>query len=183
MNVYIVKFDWSTTDEGDVELHVYDNYEEAYDKFKEIVAEELNPKRSWIGELEFDEDGNPTGHYSLDYDDNNSGDSEVYWHFVDDWDYNRHSFVDLLIEDIACQEIKAILTAIFCINQTNGHKDSDIAKICEYAFRRFLGANTNLLTLACIKRSKEELMPEIKQILKEDTKYFEIMEEHEDETL
>ena len=176
MNIYIVKFDWSTTDEGDVELHIYEKYEDAYSKFKEIITNELNPSVSWIGELDFDEEGNPLGHYSLDYDDNNSEDSEVYWHFVDDWDYNRHSFVDLIIEEIGCQEIKAILTAIFCINQTNGYKDLDIAKICEYAFRRFLGANTNLLTLACIKRTKEDIMPEIQQILKEDTDYHSIME-------
>ena len=87
MNIYIVKFDWSTTDEGDVELHVYEKYEDAYSKFKEIITNELNPSVSWIGELDFDEEGTPLGHYSLDYDDNNSGDSEVYWHFVDDWDY------------------------------------------------------------------------------------------------
>jgi len=177
MNIYIVKFDWSTTDEGDVELHVYDDYDEAYSKFKDIIAGELNPKTSWIGELDFDEEGEPIGHYELDYDDNNSDNSEVYWHFVDEWDYNRHSFVDLIVEEVACDEIKAILTAIFCINQTNGHKDVDIANICEYAFRRFLGANTNLLTLCCLKRTKEDLMPEIKQILKEDTKYNEYMED------
>ena len=109
MNIYIVKFDWSTTDEGDVELHVYEKYEDAYAKFKEIITNEYNPSVSWIGELDFDEEGTPLGHYSLDYDDNNSEDSEVYWHFVDDWDYNRHSFVDLIIEEIGCQEIKAIL--------------------------------------------------------------------------
>ena len=180
MNIYIVKFDWSTTDNEDVELHVFDNYEEAYARFKAIIQGEYDPSLSWIGELEFDNEGYPIGHYSLDYDDNNCEESEVYWHFKDEWDYNRHSFVDLIIEEVASKEIKAILTAIFCINQTNGNKDLEIAKICEYAFRKFLGANTNLLTLACIQRTKEDILPDIKQILKEDTNYFNIMGEFEE---
>ena len=65
-------------------------------------------------------------------------------------------------------------------NQTNGNKDLEIAKICEYAFRKFLGANTNLLTLACIQRTKEDILPDIKQILQEDTNYFNIMGEFEE---
>lgn len=75
-------------------------------------------------------------------------------------------------------EIRAILTAIYCINQTSEHKDHDITTICDYAFRRFLGANTNLLTLCCIKRTKEEIMPEINQILEEGTQYKQYMEEY-----
>ena len=44
------------------------------------------------------------------------------------------------------KEVQAILTAICCINQTGKHKDDDIAKICDYAFRRLilLGINFDL---------------------------------------
>ena len=76
------------------------------------------------------------------------------------------------------KEIRAILTAIFCINQTSEHKDEDVAKICDYAFRRILDSNTNLLGLCCIQRKKEEIMPEIMQILEEDTKYLKYLEEY-----
>ena len=76
------------------------------------------------------------------------------------------------------KEIKAILTAIFCINQTSKHKDEDIAKICDYAFRRILESNTNLLGLCCIQRKKEEIMPELVQILSEDTQYMKYLEEY-----
>lgn len=76
------------------------------------------------------------------------------------------------------KEIKAILTAIFCINQTSEHKDEDIAKICDYAFRRILESNTNLLGLCCIQRKKEEIMPELVQILSEDTQYMKYLEEY-----
>ena len=76
------------------------------------------------------------------------------------------------------KEVQAILTAICCINQTSEHKDEDISKICDYAFRRLFGSNTNLLMLCCVGRSKEEMMPEIMQILEQDTQYKKYLEEY-----
>ena len=76
------------------------------------------------------------------------------------------------------KELQAILTAICCINQTGEHKDEDIAKICDYAFRRLFGSNTNLLMLCCVGRSKEEIMPEIIQVLEQDTQYKIYLEEY-----
>ena len=66
------------------------------------------------------------------------------------------------------KEIRPLLSAIYCINRT-GAKDEDIEKILDYAFQRIFNHNTNLLKLACVGRTKDEAMPEIKQILKEDT--------------
>ena len=76
------------------------------------------------------------------------------------------------------KEVQAILTAILCINQTSEHKDEDIAQILDYAFRRLFGSNTNLLMLCCVGRSKEEMMPEIMQVLKQDTAYVKYLEEY-----
>ena len=76
------------------------------------------------------------------------------------------------------KEVQAILTAILCINQTSEHKDGDIAKICDYAFRQLFGSNTNLLMLCCVGRSKEEMMPEIMQVLEQDTQYKKYLEEY-----
>ncbi len=76
------------------------------------------------------------------------------------------------------KEVRAILTAIYCINQTSEHKDEDLAMICDYAFRRLLDANTNLLGLCCIKKTKEDVMPEILQILSEETQYMKYLEEY-----
>ena len=67
------------------------------------------------------------------------------------------------------KELKPLLTAIYCINRI-GSKDEDIEKILDYAFMRIFNHNTNLLKLCCIGRTKENAMPEIKQLLKEDTK-------------
>ena len=67
------------------------------------------------------------------------------------------------------KEIKAILTALYCINQT-GHNDQYITKVLKYAFNRIFNCNTNMLTLICCGRTKQEIMPDINQLLKEDTK-------------
>ena len=78
------------------------------------------------------------------------------------------------------KEIKPILSAILCINQC-GAKDEDISMLCQYAFNYILDGSANLLTLCCIGKSKEDIMPEIEQVLKEDTKYIqykEIRNEH-----
>ena len=76
------------------------------------------------------------------------------------------------------KEVQSILTAICCINQTSEHKDEDIAKICDYAFRRLFDSNTNLLMLCCVGRSKEEILPEIMQVLEQDTEYKKYLEEY-----
>lgn len=70
------------------------------------------------------------------------------------------------------KEVLPIISAIYCINRTNGNEDKDISNLVEYLLRRCLDGNPNLLALACIKKSKEDIMPEIKQLLKEDTNFY-----------
>ncbi len=100
MKVYVVKLDWSTTDSGDVELFIYDTYDKAYAKFKKLISDELNPNISWVGDIEWDSEGQPIGHYEFEYEDNNSSESEVYWRIIDEWDWYRHTFIDLLIKEV-----------------------------------------------------------------------------------
>lgn len=73
------------------------------------------------------------------------------------------------------KEIKPILSAIYCINQC-GANDEDIRMLCQYAFNRILNGSANLLSLCCIGKSKKDIMPEIEQLLKEDTQYNEYKE-------
>ncbi len=75
-------------------------------------------------------------------------------------------------------EVQPILTAIFAINRTNEHEDKDITLVLDYSFRRLFGANTNLLLLSCIGKSKEEIMPEVMQVLDESTQYKKYLEEY-----
>jgi len=76
------------------------------------------------------------------------------------------------------KEVQAVLTAIHCLNYTNGRRDNDIHKIVDYAFRRLFGANTNLITLCCVGKSKEQIMPEIMQVLETDTQYKNYLNEY-----
>ncbi len=75
------------------------------------------------------------------------------------------------------KEIQPILAAIFCINRTNG-KNEYIDRICDYAFRRLFGANTNLLALACIGQSREAMEQQIDILLGQDTEFNKYMEEY-----
>ena len=75
-------------------------------------------------------------------------------------------------------EVQAILTAIFAINRTSKHEDKDITLVLDYAFRRLFGANTNLLILSCIGKTKEQMMPEVREVLKTYTQYEKYLEEY-----
>ena len=73
-------------------------------------------------------------------------------------------------------EVQAILTAIFAINRTSEHEDKDITLVLDYAFRRLFGANTNLLLLSCVGKTKEQMMPEVREMLKIYTQYEKYLE-------
>ena len=75
------------------------------------------------------------------------------------------------------KEVQAILTAIFCLNRA-GERNEQIDQICDYAFRRLLGANTNLLSLACIGQSKEFLEQQVSELLAIETEFKKYMEEY-----
>ena len=74
------------------------------------------------------------------------------------------------------KELYSILTAIQCINQTNGHRDEDIANLLKYTSIYITNSNYNMLTLSCIGRAKEEIMPELNKLLGEETKYLKFLE-------
>jgi len=74
------------------------------------------------------------------------------------------------------KELYSILTAIQCINQTNGHRDEDIANLLKYTSIYITNSNYNMLTLSCIGRTKTEIMPELNKLLGEETKYLKFLE-------
>ncbi len=69
------------------------------------------------------------------------------------------------------KELKPLLTAIYCINRTNGNEDKDIAELLEYLFLKCMDGNTNMLTLACIGKTKKQLMLEINELLNQETQF------------
>lgn len=75
------------------------------------------------------------------------------------------------------KEIQPILAAIFCLNRT-AERNTHIDLICDYAFRRLFGANTNLLALMCVGQSKETMEQQVKEMLETDTEFKKYLEEY-----
>ncbi len=75
------------------------------------------------------------------------------------------------------KEVQAILTAIFCFNRT-GERNKQIDLVCDYAFRRLFGANTNLLALMCVGYTKEAIEQQVSELLEKDTAFKKYMEEY-----
>ena len=75
------------------------------------------------------------------------------------------------------KEMQALLTAIYCINLT-GSKDKDITNLCEYAYHRCFNANHRMILLCTIGKSKDEIMPEVMQLLEKETQYKKYLKEN-----
>ena len=73
--------------------------------------------------------------------------------------------------------LHALITAVYCINKTNGNEDKDITNLCRYIFLHCLDGNPNMLDILCIGKRKGELLPSIMQILEDETKFKKYMEE------
>ena len=67
-------------------------------------------------------------------------------------------------------EIHAILSAIYCINETTA-KDKDIAKLIEYAFYRVYKEGVYNLKELCTGKQKSGVMPDLMLILESETEY------------
>ncbi len=73
-----------------------DDWEESKETimFEICLTEQL--KNFWNGEVVFDTDGDPGDEYEFSEEDNNSNESDVYWHLSLKNDYYIHTFVDLI---------------------------------------------------------------------------------------
>ena len=100
MKIFIVKLDYGTEDCHDVELYAFKDYYKAYDHFKELLCKERQPENSWVGDLDFDDDGDPIGHYELDFEDNNTYETELWWRIEDKWDCRYYVYIDLLVLEV-----------------------------------------------------------------------------------
>ena len=67
-------------------------------------------------------------------------------------------------------EIHAILSAIYCINETTA-KDEDIAKLIEYTFYRVYKEGVYNLKALCSQKQKSDVMPDLTLILESETEY------------
>ncbi len=99
-HVYMILFDWSTTDSDGIETFLYHDYEAARKKLDEIIQNECDADLSWIGSEVFDENGDVNDGYELDCNTDDKAAEDLYWHVVDKNDYNRRSFIDLIKKEI-----------------------------------------------------------------------------------
>ena len=67
-------------------------------------------------------------------------------------------------------EIHAILTAIYCINETTT-KDEDIAKLIKYAFYRVYKEGVYNLKELCAEKQRSDVMPDLLLLLESETEY------------
>ncbi len=99
MQVYIVQYEYSTEDEREVKLHVFDTFDKAYQKFQALIVEEMTPDISWIGDLDW-KDGQPPEEYEFlsneEYDEN----QRQYWYVTDTNDVQYHTYLDLVIKRV-----------------------------------------------------------------------------------
>lgn len=75
------------------------------------------------------------------------------------------------------KEMHALITAVYCINKTNGNEDKHITNLCRYIFLHCMNGNPNMLDILCINKKKDEILPYLMQILEEETKFKKYMED------
>ena len=98
--VYLVLFSWGTEDDAGLDSYVYANYIDAVKKFKEIIAAEMNPALSWVGDEAFNSAGKLNKTFILhEFTDETSG-KDLFWQVGDYNHVERYSFVDLLKREI-----------------------------------------------------------------------------------
>ncbi len=104
MKVYMVLFDWSTTDDEAVEVELFDSYLKARKRFDEIIYNECDADMSWVGSQVFNEDGDVNDDFELetncDIVPDDDGEYDLYWNITDRSDWNIHDFLDLQIMEV-----------------------------------------------------------------------------------
>ncbi len=98
--VYLVLFNWTTEDDGELESYVYSNYADAVKKFKSIIADEMDPALSWVGDEAFNSAGEINkGFVLLEFTDDSKG-ADLYWQVADYNESNRYSYITLRKKEI-----------------------------------------------------------------------------------
>ena len=92
--IYLVLLNWSTDDDDGIETFLFAEHEAAYKKYLDLIAIAKDPNASPLGKV-FDKNDDPIKGYDLSFHECERDDAELYWHLVEQCDYNRHYFVDL----------------------------------------------------------------------------------------
>ena len=103
MKVYMVMFDWSTRDEYDIEVEIFNTYKKAFNRFNEIIENEKNPESSWVGSNVIDKNGqikedeyNFKEHIETD----GTQEYDCWWNISEMYDWYVHDFISLKILEV-----------------------------------------------------------------------------------
>lgn len=68
----------------------------------ELIANEMNPDNSWVGELEWENGVPKDDRIELDFLDrrNDADETECYWMITDTWDYGVHTYISIEIKEV-----------------------------------------------------------------------------------
>lgn len=101
MKIYMVLFDWSTTDDEAVEVELFDTYKKAYTRFNEIISNEMVFDISWAAEA-FDDNGEILDGYEFEEHIESDGIQEYdcWWNLTNKNDWYVHDFIDLKVMEV-----------------------------------------------------------------------------------
>ena len=98
--VYIVHFDWTTDEESELETYVYADYKDAVKKMKALIANEMNPALSWVGDLAFNSAGKLNkGYHFYEFTDDSTG-QDLFWRVANYENSSFYSFITLKKEKV-----------------------------------------------------------------------------------
>lgn len=101
MKVYAVIFDWSTSDDSQVDIELFDTYQKAFNRFHEIIENEKKAEMSWVADA-FDDNDKLSDGYEFDEHIESDGSQELdcRWNITDKNDWYQHDFLELRIMEV-----------------------------------------------------------------------------------
>lgn len=139
MRVFIVTVNSATNEGDESNVYLFTDYDKAYTAYKEFIANEMEPGNSWVGEIQWDEEGEPIDieRYHYSYDDNNSNESDVYWRIDDLSEPVCFVSIELVGHDIELPKCKLNTQDLWQLcNEKNWFTNGD-----NYQYERMFKAN------------------------------------------
>lgn len=92
--IYLVLLEWSTDDDSGSDFYIFGNYDNAKDKFIELVEKEKDPNISWAYQAfngTYDEEKRFEVETNIDW----NQAYELFWDITDTWNYSYRTHIQL----------------------------------------------------------------------------------------
>ena len=94
--VYMVRLAYSTDDCDGIDTYLYRDFNNALKKHLQLIKDECNPENSWVSQEVFNENGEINNGFTLEFNEYNGIEKDLYWTVIDNCNYNKHVFLDLI---------------------------------------------------------------------------------------